>query len=107
MQSQQDLGKYRWKFIKVASLLIQMWKLSKTEKDDLFLRGFPPEVEDRIRHRLSIVKPDLHPDNLYPIADTNEAAKFLLTGSAFHSSIQTAIPPPALAANTAPCPQPY
>ena len=84
-----------------------MWKLSKTEKDDLFLRGFPPEVEDGIHYRLSIVKPDLHPDNLYPIADTNETAKFLLTGSAFCSFIQTAIPPPVLAAHTAPCPQPY
>ena len=107
MQSQRDLGEYRQKFVKVTSLLIQTRKLSDTEKDDLFLRGFPPEVEDKIRHRLSIVKPDLHPDNPYPIADTNEAAKFLLIGSAFRSSIQTAIPTPAPAANTAPRPQPY
>jgi hypothetical protein len=37
MQSQQDLGEYRCKFLKVASLLIATQKLSDTERDDLFL----------------------------------------------------------------------
>jgi hypothetical protein len=35
MQSQQDLGEYRRKFLKVASLLIAIRKLSNTERDDL------------------------------------------------------------------------
>jgi hypothetical protein len=37
MQSQQDLGEYRCKFLKVASLLIATRKLSDTERDDLSL----------------------------------------------------------------------
>jgi hypothetical protein len=35
---------------------------------------------------LSVVKPDLHLDNPYPLADTITAAKFLLTGSTFRST---------------------
>jgi hypothetical protein len=104
MQSQQDLGAYRCKFLKVASLLIATRKLSDTERDDLFLRGFPPEVEGKIWHHLSVVKSDLHPDNPYPIADTNNAAKFLLTGSVFRSSFQSPLLTPA---TSAPPRQPY
>jgi hypothetical protein len=104
MQSQQNLGEYRRKFLKVASLLIATRKLSDTERDDLFLRGFPPEVEGKLRHHLLIVKSDLHPDNPYPFADTNNAAKFLLTGSAFWSSFQSPLPTPA---TSAPPRQPY
>ena len=91
MRSQRDLGEYWHKFLKVASLLITTHKLSDMERDDLFLRGFPSEVEAKIQHWFSIVKSDLHPDNLYPIADTNDAAKFCLTGSAFRSSFQPTI----------------
>jgi hypothetical protein len=89
MQSQQDLSEYRRKFLKVASLLIATQKLSDTERDNLFLRGFPPEVEGNIQHCLSVVKSDLHPDNPYPIVDTNDAAKFLVIGSVFQSSFQS------------------
>jgi hypothetical protein len=104
MQSQQDLGEYRRKFLKVASLLIATRKLSDTERDDLFLRGFPPEVEGKIRHRLLVVKSDLHPDNPYPIVDTHDAAKFLLTGSASRSSFQSSLLMPA---TSTPPRQPY
>ena len=62
-------------------------KLSETERNDLFLRGFPKEVEERIHHRLSIIKSDLHPDDPYPMADVLTAAKFLLTGSAYRSAL--------------------
>jgi hypothetical protein len=53
------------------------------------------EVEGKIWHHLSVVKSDLHPDNPYPIVDTNNVAKFLSTGSAFRSSFQSPLPTPA------------
>ena len=57
------------------------------EWNDLFLRGFPKEVEERIHHQLSIIKSDLHPDDPYPMVDVLTAAKFLLTGSAYRSAL--------------------
>jgi hypothetical protein len=86
MRSQEDLGEYRRKFTKISSLLIFTRNLSELDRDDLFLKGFPDDVQHRIHHRLSVVKPDLHPDDPYPLANTITAAKFLLTGSAFRSS---------------------
>jgi hypothetical protein len=86
LRSQEDLGEYRCRFTKISSLLISTRNLSELERDNLFLKGFPDDVQHRIRHRLSVVKPDLHPDDPYPLTDTITAAKFLLTGSAFHSS---------------------
>ena len=87
MRSQEDLGKYRHKFTKISSHLVDTGKLSETEWNDLFLQGFPKEVEERIHHWLSITKFDLHLDDLYPMADVLTTAKFLLTGSAYQSAL--------------------
>jgi hypothetical protein len=87
MRSQDDLGEYRRKFIKISAHLVTAKKLAETERDALFLSGFPQEVAERVRHRLSIVKSDLHPDDAYPIEDVMKAAKFLLTGSALRAPI--------------------
>jgi hypothetical protein len=67
-------------------------------RDGLFLRGFPLEVEGKIRHHLLVVKSDFHPDNPYLIVDTNNVAKFLVTGSAFRTSFQSPLPTPATSA---------
>ena len=87
MRSQEDLGEYRCKFTKISSHLVDTGKLSETEQNNLFLRGFPKEVKERIHHRLSITKFDLHPDDLYPMADVLTTAKFLLTRSAYRSAL--------------------
>ena len=86
-RSQEDLGKYRCKFTKISSHLVDTGKLSETEWNDLFLQGFPKEVEERIHHWLSITKFDLHPDDPYPMADVLTTVKFLLTGSAYRSAL--------------------
>ena len=87
MCSQEDLGEYRHKFTKISSHLVDTGKLSKTEQNDLFLQGFPKEVKERIRHQLSIIKFNLHPDDLYPMADVLTTVKFLLTGSTYRSAL--------------------
>ena len=53
----------------------------------MFLAGFPMPLQDRICHRLAIVKPDMHPDDPYLMDDVIAAAKFLLTESTFQSTI--------------------
>ncbi|KIK76911.1 hypothetical protein PAXRUDRAFT_17860 [Paxillus rubicundulus Ve08.2h10] len=82
MRSQDDLGEYRRRFLKISAPLIANKKLADTERDTFFLDGFPRAVANWVRHRLSIIRADLHPDNTYPIEDVIEAAKFLLTGAA-------------------------
>lgn len=52
----------------------------------MFLEGFPEPLQGPVRHKLAIVKPDLHPDDPYQMDDVIAAGKFL-TGSAFRSSI--------------------
>ena len=83
MRSQDDLGEYTRKFTKFAAILIANRKLSETERDIMFLAGFPMPLQDRVCHRLAIIKPDIHPDDPYPMDDVIAAAKFLLTGSTF------------------------
>ncbi|KIJ06724.1 hypothetical protein PAXINDRAFT_20076, partial [Paxillus involutus ATCC 200175] len=82
MRSQDELGEYRRKFMKISTPLIANKKLADTEWDAFFLDGFPRVIADRVRHRLSIIRADLHPDKAYPMEDVMDAAKFLLTGAA-------------------------
>ncbi|KIO04284.1 hypothetical protein M404DRAFT_143974, partial [Pisolithus tinctorius Marx 270] len=77
------------KFANISALLIKTKKLAETEWDSMFLNGFLRAVTDRICHRLSIVRTDLHPDDPYLLAEFIKAAKFLLTGSALHSVVLT------------------
>ena len=83
MHSQDGLGEYTRKFTKFAVILIANRKLSETERDIMFLAGFPTPLQDRVHHRLAIIKPDVHPHDSYLMDNVIAAAKFLLTGSAF------------------------
>ena len=49
----------------------------------MFLAGFPTPLQDRVHHRLAIIKLDMHPDDPYLMDNVIAVAKFLLTGSAF------------------------
>jgi hypothetical protein len=82
MRSQDELGEYCRKFMKISVPLIANKKLADTERDAFFLDGFPRAIADQVRHRLSIIRADLHPDEAYPMEDVMDAAKFLLTGAA-------------------------
>ena len=55
MRSQDNLGEYTRKFTKFAVILIANRKLSETERNIMFLAGFPMPLQDRVRHRLAIV----------------------------------------------------
>ena len=87
MCSQDNLGEYTRKFTKFAVILITNRKLSEMAHNIMFLVGFPMPLQDHIHHRLAIVKLDVHPDDPYLMDDIIAVAKFLLTGSAFRSTI--------------------
>ncbi|KIJ18242.1 hypothetical protein PAXINDRAFT_9323 [Paxillus involutus ATCC 200175] len=82
MRSQDELGEYLRKFMKISAPLIANKKLADTEQDVFFLDGFPRAIADWVHHHLSIIRADLHPDDAYPMEDVMDAAKFLLTGAA-------------------------
>ena len=87
MCSQDDLGEYTREFTKFAVILIANQKLSEMEHNIMFLAGFPTPLQNRVHYRLAIVKLDMHPDDPYLMDDIIAAAKFLLTGSTFQSTI--------------------
>ena len=91
MHSQDDLGEYTRKFLKVSALLIMNKKIAKIEQDMFYISGFPTSIKDRICHCLTIVKLDLHLDDPYPMDDVVAVAKFLLTGSALRYSISNSL----------------
>ena len=73
MPTQDDLGEYFRKFLRVSSYLMKKKRLAETTRDRMFLEGFPPSIADRIRRRLEIKQPDIHPDDVYlhfPDADS-------------------------------------
>ncbi|KAF8124195.1 hypothetical protein EV363DRAFT_1454736 [Boletus edulis] len=95
-----ELGEYQHKFMKVAKLLIQARKLSDLDRDTLFLSRLPEHLKMQVQQCLLITKSTHHLSNPYPVEDTIEAMKFLLTGLALHMLL----PPAHL---TAPVAQPY
>jgi hypothetical protein len=56
----------------------------------LYLNGFPSVLQQKIWQCLLIVKQDMHPDDPYLMDNVTTVAKFLLTGSAFRSSLPPA-----------------
>ena len=86
MHSQDDLGEYTRKFTKFTVILIANQKLSEMECDIMFLAGFPMPLQDRVHHRLAIVKLDVHLDDPHLMDDVIAVVKFL-TGSTFRSTI--------------------
>src|ERR1700710_1104676 len=98
MRSQTDLGLYYRNFLRVSLFLIKKKRLAESDRDRLFLEGFPEDMKTRISRRLEIKMPDTHPDDGYPQKDVYEAAQFLLKGL---SSLQAQQTPGPLPTSTA------
>ena len=95
MRSQTDLGLYYRNFLRVSLFLIKKKRLAESDRDRLFLEGFPEDMKTRISRRLEIKMPDTHPDDGYPQKDVYEAAQFLLKGLSSLQAQQTPGPLPA------------
>jgi hypothetical protein len=104
MHSQTDLGQYYRSFLRVSLFLIDKKWLAESDRDRLFLEGFPVDIKTRIRRRLEIKMPDVHPDDGYPQQDVYEAAQFLLKGTSLLHAQQTtpssSISPPTIQPST-------
>ncbi|KAF9231543.1 hypothetical protein BU15DRAFT_82266 [Melanogaster broomeanus] len=70
-----DLEEAEQKFTRISAFLISKGCLASTERDRLFLQGFPCDVASLILHRVSVVNPDLHPDDPCPMEEVSIAAQ--------------------------------
>ena len=72
-------------------VLLANGKLADMERNILYLDEFPCVLQQKIHECLLIIKQDVHLDDPYPMNDVMDVAKFLLTGSAFHSFLSPVI----------------
>ena len=86
-----DFSDYHWQFVTYATYLVSQGRLSKCERSQMYIAGFPQPVWSSILQRLLVKKPDVLPDNSYDFADIQEAAVFILnSGSQSYLSHVTA-----------------
>src|SRR5271154_859664 len=90
--SRDELGKYYWKFSLISHYLRSHGYLSQFGLDCLFIRRFGDATRARIEHRLSIVEPDHHLDDVYSMDLVFNAAQFLLSGSSLLTPTSRGVP---------------
>jgi hypothetical protein len=76
-----DLGEYLREFARISSHLKSQNRIDDRGIDRLFICGFGDATRRRIEHRLSIIQPDHHPDDVYAMATVQKAAEFLLSST--------------------------
>ncbi|KZS99347.1 uncharacterized protein LAESUDRAFT_610212, partial [Laetiporus sulphureus 93-53] len=78
IQTIAELRNYHREFLAITSFLIDKTRISKSECNRAFVRGFPPELWNQISQLLQLKQPDHYPDDPYSVNDIYEAAKFML-----------------------------
>src|SRR5215475_9498834 len=73
--------------------------MSELDQSRMFVQGFQPELWNTIKNRLAIKFPDHYPDDPYPLADINDAAKFVLHGSTPSVLLSHPVQNPTVATN--------
>jgi hypothetical protein len=76
-----DLGNYYRAFFAITQFLRTKNRLSEAEQSRAFVRGFQPDLWNRIARRLELKFPDHFPDDPYPLFDIHTAAQFVLHGT--------------------------
>jgi len=78
MMSQADLGVYYRDFLCISNILLEKKRLAESDRDRLFLDGFPEPIKSRVLRPLEIKLPDQDPDDAYTLKQVYDAAHFLL-----------------------------
>ena len=80
-----DLGRYHREFMAITTFLITKNRILPAEQSRAFARGFPPELWNRVAHRLQLKLPDHFPDDPYTLEEIHDAACFVLHGTASYA----------------------
>ena len=76
-----DLGKYHREFMAIMMFLIMKNHISPTKQSHAFTCGFPPELQNRVAHRIQLKLPDHFPDDPYTLEETHDTTYFVLHGT--------------------------
>lgn len=79
-EDRDQVGEYYREFNRVAHFLIDKGRLSSQQRDKMFPNAFTGDLRQRLDARLQILHPNVHPDDGYAIAQTRDAAVFLVGG---------------------------
>ena len=82
-----DLGRYHREFMAITTFLIAKNRISPAEQSCAFARGFPPELWNRVAHRLQLKLPDHFPDDPYTLEEIHDAMRFVLHGTASYALV--------------------
>src|SRR5271156_3106202 len=103
LTTMQELSDYHLQFLGITRWLISKGHLADLEQQRAFLRAFQPQFLVLVMNRLTIKKPDHHPDIPYKIEDVYEAARFVLQGASVNIYVPaTSTPITASAPSTSP-----
>jgi hypothetical protein len=90
-----ELGIYYRAFFAITQFLRTKNRISEAEQSRAFVRGFQPDLWNKIARRLELKFPDQYPDDPYPLSDIHAAAQFVLHGTTpavFHLRDGTSAP---------------
>ena len=65
----KNLGNYYRSFFSITQFLLTKNRLSVAEQSRAFVRGFQPDLWNRILRRLELKMPDHYPDDPYPLEE--------------------------------------
>jgi hypothetical protein len=97
VQNATELGHFHLEFRTISKYLISKNRLSQAEQTRGFLRGLQPELENKVKQRLQITKPQHNPQDPYNLKDLFDAASFCLLRSASTGTTSTTGTIPSLA----------
>ena len=80
-----DLGRYHREFMAITTFLIVKNCILPAKQSRAFTRGFPPELWNRVTHRLQLKLPDHFPNDPYTLEEIHDAARFVLHGTALYA----------------------
>ena len=80
-----DLGRYHREFMAITTFLIAKNRISPAKQSRAFACGFPPELWNRVAHRLQLKLPDHFPDDPYTLEEIHDAARFVLHGTTLYA----------------------
>ena len=82
-----DLGKYHREFMAITMFLIVKNRILPAEQSCVFAHGFPPELWNRVTHRLQLKLPDHFPNDPYTLEEIHDAAHFVLHGTTSYALV--------------------
>ena len=77
-----DLGRYHREFMVITTFLIAKNRILPTEQSRASAHGFPPELWNRVAHRLQLKLPDHFPNDPYTLEEIHDQRQATQTSAA-------------------------